>query len=257
MRIALWLAYDGAEFRGFAINPDVPTVGGALREALEKIFSVPVSITCAGRTDAGVHARAQVVTFDAPRPIELRQLQKSLNMMCRPSIVVDRVEEKPTDFDARGSALSRSYRYSVLSRPWPDPLRRRNAWHVRHRLDLDAMNDTAQVFVGLHDFASFCRRKVVDTDDGEITAPTHRRVFQVGWTVEGADDGWGEYTLAITANAFCTQMVRSLVAAMVDVGLTRRSKAEVVAMLERRDRRASGGYVAPPHGLVLWEVAYE
>lgn len=268
MRLALWLTYDGGRFRGFAMNPGVPTVAGLLQDALAKIYGRRIMVTCAGRTDAGVHARGQVVTFDVPvaddptKQLSPKKLQRSLNAMCNDDgIVIDVARVAEPDFDARGSALARSYRYTVLSQPWPDPIRRGQVWHVRHPLDLAAMRDTAEVFVGAHDFTSFCRRKEVEVDGETIVASNIRRVRSTEWitvTSEPAEvDGpwWGEFRFDITANAFCTQMVRSLVAALVEVGLGRNDRAGIEHLLAARDRQLASA-VAPPQGLVLWHVEY-
>jgi len=272
MRLALGLTYDGGRFRGFAVNPDVVTVAGVLQNALAKIYGQSIMVTCAGRTDAGVHARGQVVTFDVPdaddpvRALSPQKLQRSLNAMCGDDgVVVDWARVVDSDFDARGSALARSYRYTVLSQPWPDPIRRGQVWHVRHPLDLAAMRDTATVFVGAHDFTSFCRRKDVVVDGETIVASNIRRVRSTDWvevTSEPADDEadrvgrvWGELRFDITANAFCTQMVRSLVAALVEVGLGRNDRTGIELLLAARDRQLASA-VAPPQGLVLWNVEY-
>lgn len=270
MRVALGLTYDGGRFRGFAVNPDVPTVAGVLQEALAKIYGQPIMVTCAGRTDAGVHARGQVITFDVPeaedpdRALSPHKLQRSLNAMCGDEgVVVDRAWIPAADFDARGSAVARSYRYTVLSQPWPDPIRRGQVWHVRHPLDVAAMRDTARIFIGAHDFTSFCRRKEVVVDGETIVASNIRRVRSTEWVtitsepIEADDVGrlWGEFRFDITANAFCTQMVRSLVAALIEVGLGRNDRAGIEHLLAARDRQLASA-VAPPQGLVLWHVEY-
>jgi len=268
MRLGLWLTYDGGRFRGFALNPGVPTVAGVLQDALAKIYGRPIMVTCAGRTDAGVHARGQVVTFDVPdaedpaREISAHKLQRSLNAMCGDEgVVVDAARRVDADFDARGSALARSYRYTVLSQPWPDPIRRHEVWHVRHPVDLAAMRDAADVFIGAHDFTSFCRRKEVTIEGETIVASNIRRVRSTDWvavTSEPAAEAelvWGELRFDITANAFCTQMVRSIVAALVEVGLGRSDRAGVERLLAARDRQLASA-VAPPQGLVLWHVEY-
>ncbi len=167
-RWRLLIAYDGAAFRGFAIQPEVPTVAGALRQALERTarMSEPPLVTCAGRTDAGVHARGQVVHVDLPPiPYDGAGLARAINRQLAPEIVVRQAEQVSDDFDARRSATSRSYRYLVWNAPQPDPLLAPIAWHVRDRLDLVAMRTASDVLLGSHDFRSFCRRR-----------PGHRRV---------------------------------------------------------------------------------
>ena len=130
-RIRIVVAYDGAPFSGFARNEGVRTVGGDLTQAITTVLGVPVELTCAGRTDKGVHARAQVVTFDAPAGVvDPARLTKSLNKLCGPAIAVWGVTTVPGDFDARFSATSRRYRYLVHNSPTPDPFTAASAWHV-------------------------------------------------------------------------------------------------------------------------------
>ncbi len=157
-RLRLDLSYDGSDFRGFAENRDVDTVGGRLRGALEQMLRHPVTLTCAGRTDAGVHARGQVVTVDTTAAVDPVRLRDSLNGMVGPKIVVSGIRLVDDTFDARFSARSRTYRYTVLNREVPDPFRAGTAWWVPAPLDVAAMDLAAVDLVGEHDFSSFCRR---------------------------------------------------------------------------------------------------
>lgn len=254
-RLRLRVAYDGGAFRGFAPNPGVRTVGGVLADALGRRLGYPVQLTCAGRTDAGVHARGQVVSLDVAdadaSPERLAALGSGLNRMCGPDVVVLAVEHVSSDFDARFSALSRAYRYTISNAEVPDPFRRHTAWHVRHPLDLDAMQTAAASLLGEHDFASFCGR-TTQLVDGEVrVAPTTRRVLEARWTCP-------EPLLLqfdIVAGSFCRQMVRSIVGTLTEVGRGRRPADDVPRILAARDR-AAAGQVAPPHGLCLREVTY-
>ena len=234
--------YDGTAFRGFARQAGQRTVQGVLEERLARVLGREITTTGAGRTDAGVHARRQVVSFEWDGDLDLPRLARSLNGMMGPEVVVASVEKAVDDFSARFSARWRRYRYLILNAPLADPLNRHFCWHVVEPLDLNAMNDAAARLVGEHDFASFCRIP----DNGSTT----RRVLSAQWASEG------EMTVfTIAANAFCHQMVRSIVGFMVDVGKGRRRAAEIEAVLAARDRsRASN--MAPPHGLILWEVGY-
>ncbi len=195
-RWRLLLAYDGAAFRGFAAQPEVPTVAGALRQALERTarLSEAPAITCAGRTDAGVHARGQVVHVDLPAiPFDGTGLARALNRQLAPEVVVRRAEAVPPDFDARRSATGRSYRYLVWNAAAPDPLLAPVAWHVRRPLDLVSMRTASDVLLGTHDFRSFCRRPV----GSDPAQPLVRRVTTARWSVDrgpeamdaGADGG--------------------------------------------------------------------
>ena len=247
-RIRLDLAYDGSGFRGFAENRDVATVGGHLREALERVLRHPVQLTCAGRTDAGVHARSQVVTFDTtahPDPVRLRD---SLNGLLGPTVVVTSVRTVAADFDARFSARSRTYRYTVLNRDVPDPFLAATSWWVPEPLDRVALAEACPPLLGEHDFSSFCRRPRGDREVSLV-----RRVLSAGWSEAPGDPGVLVFT--ISATAFCHQMVRSVVGLVVDVGRGHRTPADVVAALSARDR-AAAGQLAPPRGLVLWDVGY-
>jgi tRNA pseudouridine38-40 synthase len=236
------LAYDGTGFRGWARNPGVRTVQGVLEDALEAALGVPVATSVAGRTDAGVHARHQVASFSADQPVAADRLRRSLDGLCGPEISILGVAPAPDGFDARFSAVSRSYRYLIDERVACDPLQRHRVWHLGEPLTLDAMNVASSGFVGDHDFASLCR-----ASDGRSL---ERRVLDAGW--ERVDD---LLVFGVVATSFCHQMVRSMVALCVDVGRGRVHADAVPGILEARDRHAARG-VAPPHGLTLWEVGY-
>jgi len=234
------LAYDGGGFRGWAKQPGVRTVQAVLEEALERRFG-PVVTVVAGRTDAGVHARGQVVSFTSERDVEVESLARSLNKMLAPEVVVWGCRHVPDDFSARFSASYRSYRYQVLARTQPDPFLHRTTWHVRDSLDLEAMQRGAAALVGEHDFASFCRRKGRSTE---------RRVISAEWTQDAEI-----IEFRITATAFCQQMVRALVAVGVEIGRGTIGAEEVPAIIAAEDRAVAWG-AAPPQGLTLWEVGY-
>jgi tRNA pseudouridine38-40 synthase len=244
-RCRLLVAYDGTGFHGYARQPDVRTVEGELVDVVERVNGGPLeNLACAGRTDAGVHAWGQVVSFDAAPEIDLRRVREAVNGQLGPEIVVRAAVAATPDFDARHSARWRRYRYTVVNRPAPDPFLARYAWWVGTPLDLHALHLGADPFVGEHDFAAFCRR-------GPEGSATTRRVFESSWKDIG--DGVLEYE--IRANAFCWQMVRSIVGTLVDVGTGKRRPGDLVATLRSRDR-ARAGSVAPPHGLCLREVGY-
>ena len=253
VRVRLLVAYDGSGYHGFAPNRGVPTVGGALATSLQRVLGHEVVLTCAGRTDAGVHAWGQVVSFDAdPRRLDLMALRGSLNAMCRPAIVVREVAVAEPGFDARFDAASRTYRYTVLNREVADPFVRHTSWHVTAPLDVAAMQTGSDALIGRHDFTSFCRRKVVTgADGGEIEASRVRQVMRAGWS-EGDDE---MLFFEIEASSFCQQMVRSVVGTLAEIGRGRRRAAEMVDVIAARDRAVAGS-MAPAHGLSLWSVAY-
>lgn len=233
--------YDGSGFHGYAVQAGVRTVQAVLEEALFRITG-PVTTVVAGRTDAGVHARGQVVSFWCDRELDTERTARSLNKMVGDEMVVRSCRVVPDDFDARFSARSRTYRYRVVNNPLLDPLERHVVWHVPHPLDLDAMNAAASHFIGLHDFASFCRRA-----EGRST---ERTVLRAQW--EAVD---GHLVFDVCATSFCRQMVRSLVAVCVDAGRGKLDPHTVPDIIAARDRNAARG-AAPPHGLILWEVKY-
>jgi tRNA pseudouridine38-40 synthase len=271
------LAYDGGAFRGFAAQPNQPTVAGALAEAIARTtrMGAPPPITCAGRTDAGVHARGQVVHVDLPvdlpkirrggttRAMEAHDLMLALNRQIAPAVVVKEAAPAPPTFDARRSATGRRYRYLIWNGPVGDPLLAPVAWHIQGDLDLKKMAAATDVLVGEHDFGAFCRRP-----PGAATGdPVLRRVRRAGWTVTpGAevDDanaspgpaGAGRLLrFEIEADSFCQQMVRSLVAELVEVGKGGPTAADVVASLKAGDRSGLPA-PAPPNGLCLVSVSY-
>ena len=265
-RWRLLIAYDGAAFRGFAVQPEVPTVAGALRQALERAARLrePPVLTCAGRTDAGVHARGQVVHVDLPAvPFDGPGLARALNRQLAPEVVVRRAEEVGPDFDARRSASGRRYRYLVWNAPVPDPLLAPFAWHVSDPLDLGSMRTASDVLLGSHDFRSFCRRP----PGADASEPIVRRVTMARWSVDegpeatdgaGTGEGAAEARLLrfeIAASSFCHQMVRSLVASLVEVGRGRQNAAGLLERL-RAGQREVGPEPAPPEGLCLVSVDY-
>jgi tRNA pseudouridine38-40 synthase len=252
VRIRLTVAYDGTGFHGFAAQPGQTTVGGTLGSAIEKVVGHPVRLTCAGRTDAGVHAWGQVVHADvapARGRLDLAALVRSCNAMLAPAIVVRDGGLAAAGFDARHSAISRRYRYSVLNSATPDPFLATTAWHVEDPLDLRAMEQASDPLLGEHDFSTFCRRP---PDGGSLV----RRVLDARWT--RGDGGLGEGDLLrfeIEAGAFCHQMVRSVVGTLVEVGRGRKQAGDLTWILRACDRSLAGS-PAPPHGLCLWAVSY-
>ena len=249
VRVRMTVAYDGHGFHGFAVQPgDLPTVAGFLSSALKRRLGHPVNLVVAGRTDAGVHARGQVVSFDAAADrFEPAGLQKSVNRALSPKIVVRAVEAAAPDFDARRSARSRSYRYTILNHPFPDPFLASTAWHVPEPLDVRAMRLACDPLIGEHDFTTFCRvpRRMF------VEANMVRSVIDARWV--RLDDDIVRFEIRSTA--FCHQMVRSLVGFMVAVGAGRRQAGDMAGVLRARDRKAAP-HLAPAHGLCLWEVGY-
>ena len=256
MRIRIDLAYDGTDLHGWAVQPGLRTVQGDLEAALSMALRVPrIGVVCAGRTDTGVHARGQVVHLDVDGEVvagsagrsqdpPLEALVRRLNGILRPDVRVRRAVAAPAGFDARFSALWRRYAYRIADDPATvDPLTRNHVLTWSKPLDLDAMNEAADLFLGEHDFASFCRRR-----EG---ATTIRTLLHLEWV----RDASGVAVATVRADAFCHSMVRALVGCLLAVGDGRRPVAWAGDVL-RATRRDPSVTVAHAHGLTLEQVAY-
>ena len=249
VRVRLDIGYDGTGFSGWARQPGRRTVQQTLEDALARVLSLPepAPLTAAGRTDAGVHAQGQVAHADIPAgrwaasgPAAVRRLARLLP----PDVRVHGAILAPPGFDARFSAIWRRYAYRVCDDPaLADPLaRHRTLWH-RSRLDIEVMNEAAQGCLGEHDFAAFCRRR-----EG---ASTVRTLLRLDW----ARTGPAVAEATVVADAFCHNMVRALVGAMLKVGEGRRPPGWPAQALAARVRDPAAP-VVPPHGLCLVEVGY-
>lgn len=256
MRLRIDLAYDGAGFHGWARQPGLRTVQEVLEDALDLILRTSGSqLVVAGRTDTGVHARGQVAHLDiepelvvkaAGRSAEppLDSLRRRLNGVLAGDLRIRRVSEAPAGFDARFSAVWRRYAYRVADTVEAvDPLTRGQVLVWPRPLDLDAMNEAAHLLLGEHDFASFCKKR-----EG---ATTVRELLDLHW----ARTPDGVLTATVRADAFCHNMVRSLVGCMVAVGEGRRRPDWAREVLTARARH-SAVTVLQPHGLTLEEVGY-
>lgn len=247
-RLVITLGYDGSGFAGWARQPLLPTVQGEIEAALQAIDPAIGPVTCAGRTDAGVHARGQVIHVDVPTRLwedrGAHRLVRQLNRLTDDRIHVLSAAAAPPGFDARFSALARSYSYRLCDDPhhW-DPLFR--GWVTMHRkaLDTHRMAEAAAELVGEHDFAAFCRPR-----EG---ASTVRRILRT----DVHRDGGRRVVVSLEADAFCHSMVRSVVGALTAIGEGRRDPAWIAQLLTaaQRDSRVM---VMPPHGLVLEAVRY-
>ena len=247
--VVLTVAYSGTGFSGFARQEDAVTVQGRLEEALATVLRRPTDTVCAGRTDAGVHARGQVVSFDAtggePEPADLA---RSLTAIAGAGIAVTEIRYAVPGFSARFDAVSREYRYRIAPGPTPPVFTGQVAWWVRSSLDIEAMRDAASLLVGEHDFRSFC---VTESAQGKRTV---RRVDAIR-VLETEELGEAVVEIRVVGNAFLHSMVRVIVGSLVEVGQGRRQAAWLADVLAARDRSAAGP-TAPAHGLTLWEVVY-
>jgi tRNA pseudouridine38-40 synthase len=241
-RLRLVVAYDGAPFSGFARQRDRRTVQGELEAALSRLAKEPVHTVGAGRTDAGVHARGQVVHADVPARLAPERVRRALNGRLGPAIVVVEAAWAPPGFDARLSARRRTYVYRVDDSGSPDPLLRGFVLAWPRPLSVPRMREAARPLVGEHDFAAFCRSRGGATTTRRLRSVTVRRVR-------------GLVEVRMVADAFCWQMVRSVVGHLLQVGDGRRDPASTAALLAGRDRLRVGT-VASAHGLVLESVTY-
>ncbi|HJQ72605.1 MAG TPA: tRNA pseudouridine(38-40) synthase TruA [Actinomycetota bacterium] len=244
--MVLTLAYDGTDFHGWAKqrDPSIRTIEGELVRHIDRVLREPVKLSVAGRTDAGVHARGQVASFRTEASVAPERLQKALNSVLAPEVVVIRARLAPTGFDARFSAKARGYVYRIDEAPLADPFTGRFAWHRPGRLSLGPMRRAARDLEGRHDFRSFCRHP----GGGRSTTRHLRRL-----SVVRAGDG---IAVRAVADAFLHQMVRSLVGTLVAVGEGKQDATAMPRVLDARDRSAASGGLAPARGLTLERVSY-
>lgn len=253
--LRLDIEYDGGAFAGWAEQPGQRTIEGVLRDALEVVLGRRPEVRVAGRTDAGVHATAQVVSLHLPAgagearrtaALEPERLRRSLNGLLPDDVAVRAVGVAPGGFDARAGALSRAYDYRVLVGP-PSPLRRhRTLRHVGPPLDRATLDACAAATLGQHDFTAF-----TPTDTQHVFFD--RTVLECAWR-EGGEEG-DELILRVEADAFLRHMVRVLVGTMLEVGRGNRTVDQFTALLDGAPRSAAGA-TAPPHPLTLVAVRY-
>ena len=234
--------YDGTDFFGFQIQAGQRTVQGEIERALEAVTGARTRVIGAGRTDRGVHARGQVVSFEGKWRHSLADLQRALNATLRADVAILELELAPEGFHPRFSALRRAYRYTILRRFWRSPLERRTAWHVAQELDVSRMVEASRCLVGTYDFSTFGR-----PPQGENAV---RSVFGAEWKAKGS-----RLFFDIEANAFLYRMVRSIVGTLVLVGSGQVLPGEVESFLRARDRSLVR-QVAPAYGLCLMRVDY-
>ncbi len=247
--IALTVAYDGSPFSGFARQPGLQTVQGRIESALQTVLGREVTTTGAGRTDAGVHALGQVVSFDAlgdePHP---HQLRRSVEALSGGGISIREVRRARTGFSARFDAVEREYRYRIFNASADPVFLERFSWHVAARLDLEQMRECAAPLIGEHDFRSFC---VTDSGAGKSTV----RRIDILEIVEEEHLGEACLTVRVVGNAFLHSMVRTIVGTLVEAGSGRRDSDWIREVLIAQSRAAAGP-TAPAKGLVFHRVAY-
>jgi len=242
--VKLVLEYDGTRYVGWQLQPNGPSVQAEVERALETLHEAPRRVTAAGRTDAGVHALGQVVSFPEERPLPLVAYVKGMNAVLPVDVAVRAASLEPDGFDARRSARGKRYRYRIQNLETRAPLSRLVAWQVFRPLDAAAMREAARPLVGRHDFAAF---QAADCE-------SHHAVRDLG-RLEVLGERRGEIAVVAEATAFVRHMVRNIVGTLVEVGLGSRDPASIVALLAGLDRTRAGA-TAPAHGLCLEEVFY-
>jgi tRNA pseudouridine38-40 synthase len=247
--IRIDVQYDGTDFRGFAPQPNTRTVGGELESVLQRVLGGRMRVTPAGRTDTGVHAHGQVVSFRTDSAMPCAELKRAVNALVGQDVLVQDVSDAPDDFDARRSVRSRCYGYAIWNGPERNIFERRWTSHVDEPLDVDAMHEACQALVGRHDFAAFRTHRTQD-DPGKGTI---RRVHAAAW--------WRDtmcptiVRFEIEADAFLRHMVRTIVGTSILVGLGKAPTGRIAATMERGER-AGAGRTAPAQGLTLLRVTY-
>ena len=242
--IKLLIEYDGTNYQGWQIQPKGPTIQGILEEKLGLLTRESVQLVGSGRTDSGVHALGQVAHFKTESQMDIRSMQRALNSLLPPDIVIQKAEEVDEGFHARKHSKSKIYEYRILNRNLRSAFHRGYVWYMPQKLNLAEMKKATQGLVGEHDFLAF--RTV-----GSSTRTTIRRVTRAEWK-RGRD---GLIRFEIEANGFLKQMVRSIVGTLVEVGKGKINPEEFQKILTSKDRKKAGP-TAPAQGLFLKEVKY-
>jgi tRNA pseudouridine38-40 synthase len=237
------LAYDGTEYIGWQRQAAGTSIQGLLEDALREFGDGAIAVGGAGRTDAGVHAFAQVASFSLPRPIAPDVLVRALNAKLPEAVRVRSAAEAPASFHARFDARAKTYRYRIWNDEVVPPFDRRYVWHVPGSLDVAAMQRAAALLEGEHDFAAF-------QSAGSDVATTVRRVFASRLQADAA-----LLTYDVTADGFLRHMVRAIAGSLVEIGRGRQQPEWMTDLLDSRDRSAAGR-TAPAHGLFLVSVDY-
>jgi tRNA pseudouridine38-40 synthase len=242
-RIKLTIEFDGADFCGWQLQSGVRTVQEELELALAQLLGQPVRVHSSGRTDSGVHARGMVAHFDSERELPLKAYREGLNRLLPRDVAILSAEPVSAAFHARFSASGKWYRYSIWNDPVRSPLQDRRVWHLKSALDLERMQQAAELLVGTHDFAAFRAASCV-------AKTTLREIYSLSLNPDGK-----LVHIDVRGSGFLQHMVRIIAGTLVEVGQGKRSIASVAGLLESGDRDAAG-VTAPGSGLCLMEVLY-
>lgn len=246
--LKLTVAYDGSRYCGWQRQSNGPSIQAALEKALSEITRESILATGSGRTDSGVHALGQVVSFDTHSALSADVFRQALNATLPPDIVVREAIEAMAGFHAINDSLTKRYRYIVQPGRINDPFSLQRAWFVKRILDADAMHSAAQELLGTHDFASF---QAV----GSPRISTIRTVTDAEVRFERCDP-WGKIYIEVEATGFLYNMVRIIAGTLVDIGQGRGEAGTISTIIAGRDRKLAG-MTAPAHGLYLLHVEYE
>jgi tRNA pseudouridine38-40 synthase len=247
--LKLTIAYDGGAYAGWQVQPDKPTVQGALESAWQEITQESVRITAAGRTDAGVHALGQVVGISTETRLSKDDLHRALNAVLPDDVAVVNIENARDGFHATYDAVGKRYRYHIDNARTPSVFTRHYAWHYPQPLDVSAMHEAGQVLVGRHDFSSF-------ETAGSERPDSIRTIHELTVFAGQAQPDLRRITIDVAGDGFLYNMVRTIVGSLVEVGTSKRDAAWLADVLAARDRRQAG-QTAPPHGLFLVSVSYQ
>jgi len=242
--IKLLIEYDGTNYQGWQVQPEGPTIQGILEEKIGLLTGEPVQLFGSGRTDSGVHALGQVAHFKTQSQMDIRTIQRALNSLLPPDIVIQKAEEVDEGFHARKHSKSKIYEYRILNRNLRSAFHCGYVWHIPQKLNLTEMRKATQSLLGQHDFSAF--RTV-----GSPTQTTVRKVIRAEW--KGGRGGLIRFE--IEANGFLKQMVRSIIGTLVEIGKGKMKAADLRRILNSKDRKEAGP-TAPAQGLFLKEVKY-
>ncbi len=248
--IKLTIAYDGADFHGWQLQPGIPTIQGALHDALRQITQEPITVHGASRTDAGVHALGQVAHFKTHSALSAQEIQHGLNALLAPSVRIVAAAEVGPDFHSRWLAQGKTYRYRIYRGEVLPPFDYRRALHYPWPLDETAMAAAARAFEGQHDFTSFAASSGSEEDDKDRDM---QRLIYSSEIVRELDRD--EIAYVVSGRSFLRYMVRKIVGTLIEVGKGRLTRADIPQIFDARDRSRSGPTV-PPEGLYLVALEY-